>query len=218
MNSAMENQASPRLGEIAPDFEAITTHGPIQFSKWQDGRWTILFSHPADFTPVCTTEFMEFAALQDSMQSKGVALLGCSIDSVHSHIAWVRDIEEKMGVKIGFPVIADLDQEVSRRYGMVHQPTNVTAPVRSLFFIDGSSKIRAIITYPPEVGRSFTEIERVIDALQAVDEHGVACPANWTPGDDVIVPPPATTEEAARRVADPELETPAWYIARRKLS
>ena len=120
-------------------------------------------------------------------------------------------------MKIGFPVIADLDQAVSRLYGMVQQPTMTTAPVRTVFFIDGTRVVRAMITYPPEIGRSFDEIVRVIDALQACDEHGIACPANWCPGDDVIVPPPETKEEAEKRVEDPNLNTPAWYVARRKI-
>lgn len=209
--------ASIRLGDLAPDFEAVTTHGPIQFSSWQDGRWTILFSHPADFTPVCTTEFVEFSRIQETLEGKGVALLGCSVDSLHSHIAWVRDIEERFSVEIGFPVIADLDQSVSRLYGMIHQPTMTTAPARTVFFIDGASTVRAMITYPPEIGRSFDEIVRVIDALQTSDEHGVACPANWCPGDEVIVTPPETMDEAQSRMEDPELNTPAWYVARRKI-
>lgn len=209
--------ASVRLGDLAPDFEAVTTHGPIQFSSWQDGRWTILFSHPADFTPVCTTEFVEFSRIQEDLTGKGVALIGCSVDSLHSHIAWVRDIEERFSVDIEFPVIADLDQAVSRLYGMVHEATMATAPVRTVFFIDGSRKIRAMITYPPEIGRSFAEIVRVIDALQTADEHGVACPANWSPGEEVIVPPPATMKDAQSRVEDPDLDTPAWYVARRKI-
>ncbi|MGE4631951.1 MAG: peroxiredoxin [Planctomycetota bacterium] len=209
--------ASIRLGDVAPDFEAVTTHGPIRFSDWQDGRWAILFSHPADFTPVCTTEFVEFCRIQTDLADKGVALIGCSVDSLHSHIAWVRDIEEKFSVEIGFPVIADLDQKVSRLYGMVHHPTMATFPVRTVFFIDGSRNVRAMITYPPEVGRSFTEIVRVIDALQVVDQHGVSCPANWTPGEDVIVAPPTSVKEAQSRVEDPDLDTPAWYLARRRI-
>ena len=206
-----------RLGDQAPDFEAVTTDGPIQFSSWQDGRWTILFSHPADFTPVCTTEFVEFSRIQEDLDSKGVALIGCSVDSLHSHIAWLRDIEERFSVRINFPVIADLDQSVSRLYGMVQQPTMATAPVRTVFFIDGARTVRAMITYPPEIGRSFAEIVRVIDALQAVDQHGIACPANWCPGEEVIVPPPATKDEAQSRVEDSNLDTPAWYVARRRI-
>ncbi|MEC9476223.1 MAG: peroxiredoxin [Planctomycetota bacterium] len=206
-----------RLGDQAPDFEAVTTDGPIQFSSWQDGRWTILFSHPADFTPVCTTEFVEFSRIQEDLDRKGVALIGCSVDSLHSHIAWLRDIEERFSVRINFPVIADLDQSVSRLYGMVQQPTMATAPVRTVFFIDGARIVRAMIAYPPEIGRSFAEIVRVIDALQAVDEHGVSCPANWCPGEEVIVPPPATKDEAQSRVEDSTLDTPAWYLARRRI-
>ena len=187
MADSAEIPMRPGLGDPAPDFEAQTTHGMIRFSEWQSGRWVVLFSHPADFTPVCTTEFVEFCKLSDFMEEKGVALLGCSVDSIYSHIAWVRDIESRFEVKVDFPVIADLDQAVSRKFGMISEPTSATAPVRSVFFIDGTGIVRAVISYPPEVGRSFTEICRVIEALQLVDEKGVACPANWKQGDAVIV-------------------------------
>jgi peroxiredoxin (alkyl hydroperoxide reductase subunit C) len=217
MHQSEENPRSIQLGDVAPDFEAVTTHGPIRFSDWHDGRWTILFAHPADFTPVCTSEFIEFAKIENELEARGVALLGSSIDSIYSHIAWLRDIEEKMGVQVNFPLIADLSQEVSKLYGMLHSSTSTTAPVRSLFFIDGERKVRAIITYPPEVGRSFTEILRVIDALQAADKFQVACPANWTPGEDVIVPPPATSNEARSRLEDPDIESQSWYLSRKQI-
>jgi len=217
MHQSEENPRSIRLGDVAPDFEAFTTDGPIRFSDWHDGRWTILFAHPADFTPVCTSEFIEFARIENELKARGVALLGSSIDSIYSHIAWLRDIEEKMGVQVNFPLIADLSQEVSKLYGMLHSSTSATAPVRSLFFIDGERKVRAIITYPPEVGRSFTEILRVIDALQAADKFQVACPANWTPGDDVIVPPPVTSNEASSRMEDPDIESQSWYLSRKQI-
>jgi peroxiredoxin (alkyl hydroperoxide reductase subunit C) len=205
------------LNGPAPDFEANTTHGPIRLSTWAAGKWVILFSHPADFTPVCTTEFVEFARRQPALEKKGVALLGSSIDSVYSHIAWTRDIEVKLGHKIGFPVIADLDQMVARLYGMVHTPSAATATVRCVFFIDPKRVLRAMIYYPLNVGRNFDEIVRVIDALQTVDAHGVACPANWTPGQDVIVPAPVTAQAADDRVKATDLQVTDWYLARKKL-
>ena len=185
-----EQPARLELNGPAPDFEANTTHGPIKLSEWQKGRWVILFSHPADFTPVCTTEFVEFAKRTPEFERRNVALIGNSVDSVYSHIAWVRNIEEKLGVKIPFPVIADLDQKVSRLYGMIHEPSSVTAPVRCVFFIDPKRTLRAMIYYPLNVGRNFDEILRVTDALQTVDANAVACPANWKPGDDVTVSGP----------------------------
>lgn len=211
--------AIPRLelNGPAPDFEAVTTHGVLRLSNWQKDKWIILFSHPADFTPVCTTEFIEFAKRHEEMESKGVALIACSIDSVYSHIAWVRNIEEKFGVKIRFPVIADLDQKVAQLYRMVHTPSAATATVRCVFFIDPKRNLRAMIYYPLNVGRNFDEITRVIDALQTVDKYGVACPANWTPGQDVIVPPPATVQAAEERVNTPGLQITDWYFSKKKL-
>lgn len=210
---------APRLAlnGPAPDFEAITTQGVLRLSTWQQDKWVILFSHPADFTPVCTTEFIEFAKRHEELESKGVALMACSIDSVYSHIAWTRNIEEKFGVKIRFPVIADLDQKVAQLYSMVHTPSAATATVRCVFFIDPKRTLRAMIYYPLNVGRNFDEITRVIDALQTVDKHGVACPANWTPGQDVIMPPPATAQAAEERVNTPGLQMTDWYFSKKKL-
>lgn len=212
-------EAPPRLelNGPAPDFEANSTHGPIRLSTWSPGKWVILFSHPADFTPVCTTEFVEFAKRHDALEKKSVALLGNSIDSVYSHIAWTRNIEEKLGHKIKFPVIADLDQKVSRLYGMVHTPSAATATVRCVFFIDPKRILRAMIYYPLNVGRNFDEIARVIDALQTVDAHAVACPANWTPGQDVIVPAPVTSAAADERAKAKDLQLTDWYLAKKKL-
>ncbi|MSP16900.1 MAG: peroxiredoxin [Myxococcales bacterium] len=206
------------LNAAAPDFEASTTQGKLRFSEWQKDRWVILFSHPADFTPVCTTEFVEFAKRQDELAQKGVALLGNSVDSVYSHIAWIRNIEQHHGVTIGFPVIADLDQKVARLYGMIHEPSSVTAAVRCVFFIDPKRTLRAMIYYPMNVGRNFDEIVRVVDALQTADKNGVACPANWRPGDKVIVPAPVTVEAAKARAADATLELTDWYLAKKSLS
>lgn len=206
------------LNGPAPDFEANTTHGVLRLSNWEKDKWVILFSHPADFTPVCTTEFIEFAKRYDILRDKGVALLACSIDSIYSHIAWMRNIEEKFGVKVRFPVIADLDQKVAQLYRMVHTPSATTATVRCVFFIDPKRNLRAMIYYPLNVGRNFDEIVRVVDALQTVDAHGVACPANWTPGQDVIIPPPATTQAAEERVKTPGIEVTDWYFSKKKIS
>jgi peroxiredoxin (alkyl hydroperoxide reductase subunit C) len=214
--TAME-QARVELNGPAPDFTANSTHGPIQLSTYAPGKWIVLFSHPADFTPVCTTEFIEFAKRSDELDKKNVALLGNSIDSVYSHIAWVRDIEKKSGLKIKFPVIADLDQRVARLYGMVHTPSSVTATVRCVYFIDPKRVVRAMIYYPLNVGRNFDEIVRVIDALQTVDTNAVACPANWKPGDEVIVPAPLTTAAAEERVHSKELNVSDWYLSKKKI-
>ena len=193
-----EPTTAPRLqlnGPV-PDFTTKTTHGPLTLSTYAPGKWIILFSHPADFTPVCTTEFVEFAKLHDEFEKRGVALLGNSIDSVYSHIAWVRSVKQNFGVDIKFPIIADLDQKVAGLYGMIHEASSDTAAIRAVFFIDPNLKLRAMIYYPLNLGRNFDEIVRVIDGLQAADANGVACPANWRPGEKVIVPPPLTTAAA----------------------
>jgi peroxiredoxin 2/4 len=215
----MEGTETPRLqlNGPAPDFEANTTHGPLRLSTWHPDKWVVLFSHPADFTPVCTTEFVAFAELREQLQERNVALLGNSIDSVYSHIAWIRNIKEHFGVDIAFPIIADLDMKVARLYGMLHEPSSNTAAVRAVFFIDPKRLLRAMIYYPLNVGRNFDEIVRVLDALQTADAHGVACPANWHPGDKVIVPAPTTAEGAAKRVAESGLEITDWYLAKKQL-
>jgi len=206
-----------QLNAPAPDFEANTTHGTIRLSTWQPGKWVILFSHPADFTPVCTTEFVEFAKAADNLERKNTVLLGNSIDSVFSHIAWVRNIEEKLGVPVRFPVIADLDQKVARAYGMVHEACADTQTVRCVFIIDPKRTLRAMVYYPMSVGRNIDEIVRLVDALQVTDKHGVACPANWRPGEDVVVPPPKTTTDAAERVQNREYQVTDWYLSKRRL-
>jgi peroxiredoxin (alkyl hydroperoxide reductase subunit C) len=206
-----------QLNAPVPDFKARTTHGEIQLSTWNKDKWVILFSHPADFTPVCTTEFVAFAKLKSELEQRNVALLGNSVDSVYSHIAWLRNIREKFGVEIDFPVIADLDMKVAKTFGMIHQATSDTATVRCVFFIDPARKLRAMIYYPLNVGRNFDEILRVVDALQTVDKHGVACPANWKPGQEVIIPPPLTTQDAEKRVHNREYQVTDWYFSKRKL-
>lgn len=220
MNIMTTETAVPRLQLNAPvpDFKAPTTQGDICLSEWAKDNWVILFSHPADFTPVCTTEFIEFAKRYDVFEQKGVALLGCSVDSVYSHIAWARNIQDKFGVKIRFPIIADLDENVSRLYGMIHEASSNTSTVRCVFFIDPKRILRAMIYYPMNVGRNFDEIMRVIDALQMADANKVACPANWAPGEDVIVPPPATMDDAEKRATSNEYQVSDWYFAKRKVA
>lgn len=205
-----------QLNGPVPDFKAKTTHGELQLSKWAGDSWVILFSHPADFTPVCTTEFIEFARRNEEFKKRNVKLLGNSVDSVHSHIAWVRNVKEKMDVEIPFPIIADLDQHVARLYGMIHEPSSDTSAVRAVFFIDPSRKLRAMIYYPLNVGRNMDEILRTVDALQMADEKGLAAPANWKPGDPAILPPPTTIEEAEQRCQRQDLEVTDWYFSKTK--
>ncbi len=204
------------IGEPVPDFEANTTHGTIKFSDWAKGNWVILFSHPADFTPVCTTEFMAFADIYDELKKRNVKLIGLSIDSIYSHIAWIRAIKEKLGKEIPFPIIEDLSMNVARKYGMIHPAQSSTAAVRAVFFIDPEFKLRALIYYPLSNGRNMQEILRVVDAFQVSDKYGVATPANWQPGDEVIVPPPKTTEEAEKRLNE-GFDCADWFFCKKKI-
>lgn len=200
----------PLIGEKAPEFEAPTTQGTIRLSDYE-GSWLVLFSHPADFTPVCTTEFMAFAEIYPDLQERNTELLGLSVDSTSSHIAWVRNIEDKMGVKIPFPIIADLNKDVSSLYGMIHPEQSKTETVRTVFVIDPEATLRLILYYPLTTGRNMKEILRIIDALQTTDEHGVATPANWEKGDPVVVPPPHTAEDAEKRVKE-GYDCKDWYL------
>lgn len=215
--SELETPPRIQLNGKVPDFTAKTTHGEVTLSTYAPGKWIILFSHPADFTPVCTTEFIGFANLHDEFAKRNVALIGNSIDSVYSHIAWVRSIKDNFGVDIKFPVIADLDQKVARLFGMIHEATSETAAVRAVYFIDPNLKLRAMIYYPLNLGRNFDEIVRVIDGLQTADANGVACPANWRPGDKVIVPPPATAQAAEARMTQEGIEVTDWYFSKKSL-
>ncbi|MEZ4455433.1 MAG: peroxiredoxin [Gemmatimonadales bacterium] len=205
----------PRLGEPAPAFEAETTHGPIRLEDFR-GSWVIMFSHPADFTPVCTTEFIGFAEIAAELRKRNVELIGLSIDSVYSHIAWVRNIEDNFGVKITFPVIADLDRNVATRYGMIMPGESTTEASRAVFVINPDGILRAMIYYPLSTGRNMAEIMRLIDALQTADRFHVATPANWKPGDRVIVPPPRTQEDAQERVKA-GYQCKDWYYCETKL-
>jgi peroxiredoxin (alkyl hydroperoxide reductase subunit C) len=216
MEEAKEQIISlPRLGQPAPPFEAVTTHGTLKLEDFK-GNWLILFSHPADFTPVCTTEFIAFAKIHPELQKRGVELLGLSVDSVSSHIAWVRNVEEKTGVKIPFPIIADLNKELSLTYGMIHPGESKTETVRCVFIIDDKQIIRTILYYPLTTGRNMDEILRIIDALQTTDKNAVATPANWRPGDKVVIPPPNTQEMAEERLKE-GYECVDWYLCQKKL-
>jgi peroxiredoxin (alkyl hydroperoxide reductase subunit C) len=206
----------PRLGAPAPQFEAVTTHGTLKLEDFK-GSWLVMFSHPADFTPVCTTEFVAFAKIHPKLRELNCELMGLSIDSVYSHIAWMRNIEEKLGQKITFPVIADLDRQVATLYGMVMPGESKTETSRCVFIIDDKQMLRAMIYYPLTTGRNMDEILRVIQALQTSDKHGVATPANWRPGDKVIVPPAKTQEMAEQRMTDKTVECKDWYFCMREL-
>jgi peroxiredoxin (alkyl hydroperoxide reductase subunit C) len=200
----------PVIGEPAPDFETETTHGPLKLSDLK-GKWVVLFSHPADFTPVCTTEFMAFANIHDELKSLNVQLIGLSVDSISAHLAWVHAIKEKMGVVIPFPIIADLTMKVSHKYGMIHSGQSSTAAVRTVFFIDEKGIMRAMIYYPLQNGRFMPEIIRLIKALQTTDKFKVATPANWQPGDKVVVPSPKTAAELEKRLTE-GYECKDWYL------
>jgi peroxiredoxin (alkyl hydroperoxide reductase subunit C) len=209
----------PRILDDAPDFEAKTTQGPLRLSDLTSGgKWVMLFSHPSDFTPVCSTEFLAFARRAEEFKKRNVQLVGLSIDSLYSHIAWARDIEQRTGVQITFPIIADLDQKVAGLYGMVHAAVSDTATVRAVFAIDPKRKIRAILYYPMQLGRNVDELLRIFDALQTSDKNGVSTPADWQPGEPVIVPAPATLEAARERAAGaPGLDVEAWYLSKKTL-
>jgi peroxiredoxin (alkyl hydroperoxide reductase subunit C) len=215
MSETIETPSMPRIGELAPDWEAVTTHGKKKLSDYK-GKWVIMFSHPADFTPVCTTEFVAFSEIYDELEKRNVQLIGLSIDSVHSHIAWTRWIKEKMGTEIKFPIIADLDMKVANLFGMIHPKQSATAAVRAVFFIDPNRVMRAVVYYPLNMGRNMQEILRVVDGLQTADEHKVAMPANWKPGDKVIVPPPSTADAAEKRLQE-GYECVDWFLCKKKL-
>ena len=216
MSESAQNAGMPRIGDPAPDFSAVTTHGPISLGKWQDGKWVILFSHPADFTPVCTTELTEFARRESEFTALNTKLIGLSVDSVHSHLAWIQNMREKLGVLLPYPMIADLDTRVSQAYGMLHPNESATMTVRALFIIDPARRIRALVYYPLNVGRNVDEIVRLLTALQTSDQHSVACPVGWQPGQKVIVPPPKTMAEVEERLAS-DHEKVDFYLMRKSV-
>lgn len=205
----------PRLNEPAPDFEAKTTHGPRCLADYH-GKWLILFSHPADFTPVCTTEFIGFANAWQDFQDRNCDLLGLSIDSTFSHLAWTRNIEEKFGVTIPFPIIDDLSMKVANAYGMIMPGASDTSAVRATFLIDPDGILRAMVYYPMSNGRSVAEFVRLLDAVQVSEAHRVATPEGWQPGEEVIVPPPHTVEAANARM-DEGYHCTDWYFCKKKL-
>jgi peroxiredoxin (alkyl hydroperoxide reductase subunit C) len=205
-----ETVTMPLIGDDAPSFTAKTTMGEINFPNDYKGKWVILFSHPADFTPVCTTEFMTFATMQEEFRELNTELIGLSIDSIYAHIAWLRTIKEKIvykgmkDVEVNFPVIEDLRMDVAKKFGMVQPQASTTQAVRAVFMMDPKAKVRAIVYYPLSNGRNMDEIKRLLLAMQKSDAENVATPANWQPGDDVIIPPPGSCGTAKERVETEE--------------
>lgn len=190
---------SLRLGDTAPDFEAQTTLGPIRFHEWLGGQWCVLFSHPGDFTPVCTTEIGVLSRLKGEFDRRGVKVIGLSIDTLERHTRWMHDVERSQGIQIRVPLIADPVRHVATLYDMVHPNASDLSTVRSLFIIDAEKRVRLITVYPPSMGRNFEEVLRALDALQLTSEHCVLTPANWERGDEVIIAPSITAEEAGSR-------------------
>lgn len=207
----------PRIGDQAPDFTAVTTTGTITFSDYAKDKWVVLFSHPADFTPVCTTEMSGFALRKSEFEALNTELMGLSIDSIHAHLAWVNNVRKNTGVYLDFPIIADIDMKVSKLYGMLQPNESDTAAVRAVFFIDPAKKVRLVMYYPLNVGRNMDEILRALEALQVSDEHKVAMPLDWRKGDKVIVPPPKTLEQMDARLADDSCEKIDFYLAKKSL-
>ena len=217
MSETIENTqpAMPRLNEPAPAFTAKTTHGEISLDDYR-GKWLVLFSHPADFTPVCTTEFMAFAQRHEEFKALNTELLGLSIDSNYAHIAWVRNIKEKFGIDVKFPIIEDLSINVATAYGMIQPGASDTSAVRATFIIDPEGILRAMVYYPMTNGRSIDEFVRLVTALQTSDANACATPENWQPGEKVIVPPPATVDAAEKRESE-GYEYTDWYFSKKSL-
>jgi len=216
----------PLIGDDAPSFKAVTTAGEINFPRDYKGKWVVLFSHPADFTPVCTTEFMTFASMQEDFKALNCELIGLSIDSIYAHIAWLRTIKEKIeykgmkNVEVTFPVIEDLKMTVAKKFGMLQPGASDTQAVRAVFFMDPKAKIRAILYYPLSNGRNMDEVMRLLKAMQKSDAEGVATPANWQPGEDVIIPPPGSCGVAKERVESRDADTYCldWFMCFKKQS
>ena len=220
-----ETVAMPRIGDKAPQFNAVTTQGDINFPEDYSGSWVILFSHPADFTPVCTTEFVTFAHLEEKFEEANCKLVGLSVDGLYSHIAWLRTIKDKISyrgmsdVEVNFPLIEDISMEVAKKYGMIQPGEDTTKAVRAVFFIDPKGVIRAIIYYPLSLGRNFEEIYRALIAMQTSDEFGIATPADWKPGDDVIMGPAGSCGTAKDRMDGKEegLQCQDWFFCTKKI-
>ncbi|MEO1149663.1 MAG: peroxiredoxin [Pseudomonadota bacterium] len=204
----------PMIDALAPEFEARTTQGLVKLSDYK-GRWLVFFSHPADFTPVCTSEFVAFQKASGDFAARDCDMLGLSVDSLYAHIAWVKDIEERFDTKITFPIVEDISMSISRAYDMIHEQSMTTAAVRSVFFIDPKGYIRAMIHYPMNVGRSVDEILRVLTALQETDANSFATPEGWTPGDKAVLPPPLDKAEADKRAS---MNGGAWYLTHAEVS
>jgi peroxiredoxin (alkyl hydroperoxide reductase subunit C) len=214
----------PRIGEQSPEFKAVTTQGNINFPGDYKGSWVILFSHPADFTPVCTSEFMTFASMEDKFAEANCKLVGLSVDGLYSHIAWLRTIKDKIeykgmkNIEVKFPLIEDITMEVAKKFGMIQPGESTTKAVRAVFYIDPKGTIRTIIYYPLSLGRNFDELYRVLLALQTADEFGIATPADWRPGDDVIVPPAGSCGVAKERMENQdEMTCYDWFFCTKKL-
>ena len=214
----------PRIGDKAPEFKAVTTQGEINFPGDYKGSWVILFSHPADFTPVCTSEFMTFAHMEKQFNDANCKLVGLSVDGLYSHIAWLRTIKDKIeykgmkDVEVKFPLIEDITMEVAKKYGMIQPEEDTTKAVRAVFFVDPKGIIRTIIYYPLSLGRNFDELYRVLVALKTADEYNVAMPADWRPGDDVIVPPAGSCGTAKDRMEGKEdMHCYDWFFCTKKL-
>lgn len=222
-NQEVQVTPMPRIGDAAPEFKAVTTQGDINFPADYKGSWAILFSHPADFTPVCTSEFMTFATMEEQFNEANCKLVGLSIDGLYSHIAWLRTIKEKIeykgmkDVEVNFPLIEDITMDVAKKYGMIQPNEDTTKAVRAVFFIDPKGIIRAMIYYPLSLGRNFDELYRVVIALQAADEFDIATPADWRPGDDVIIGPAGSCGKAKDRMDDSELDCKDWFFCTKKL-
>jgi peroxiredoxin (alkyl hydroperoxide reductase subunit C) len=225
MEEGQAQISMPRIGDAAPEFKAMTTQGEINYPSDYNGKWTILFSHPADFTPVCTSEFMTFATMEKQFNEANCELIGLSVDGLFSHIAWLRTIKEKIDykgmkdVEVNFPLIDDVSMNVAKKYGMIQPNEDTTKAVRAVFFVDPKGIIRAIIYYPLSLGRNFDELYRVLIALKAADEFGVATPADWRPGDDVIVPPAGSCGTAKDRMDGKEegIECLDWFFCLKKI-
>ncbi len=207
----------PRIGDQAPNFTAKTTKGDITLSDFAKDKWIVMFSHPADFTPVCTTEMSGFAKRKGEFDALNTELLGLSIDSIHAHLGWVQNVRETTGVYFDFPIIADIDMKVSKMYGMLQPNESETAAVRAVFFIDPKKKIRLIMYYPLNVGRNMDEILRSLEALQTSDKYKVSMPLDWKKGDKVIVSPPKNLDELNERLKDDTLEKTTWYLAKKEI-
>lgn len=213
----------PRIGDPAPEFKAVTTQGEVNFPGDYKGKWSILFSHPADFTPVCTSEFMTFAHMEEKFNEANCQLIGLSIDGLYSHIAWLRTIKEKIeykgmkDIEVTFPLIEDIKMDVAKKYGMIQPNEDNTKAVRAVFFVDPKGIIRAIIYYPLSLGRNFDELYRALIAMKTSDEFGVATPADWQPGDDVIISPAGSCGTAQKRMEDSEIDCKDWFFCTKKL-